>query len=173
MWAAVYTTIDTHCALALISPSQFSICEKFHSIVYFRKEKGFKESCFAAILCAQHINLNIKYQFKLLRINSNFKIDLCKQTNFSQHWSRHSFRKNITIANETPWTLWGSDLVIPVLHRDAQTIPSKQKLPCLAYEAPCSHFSFVFFSPVTTEKSQHSTVAFPTKHLRWQNSLRK
>lgn len=63
------------CALALTSPSQLSLCVKFHSIVYFTKEKGFKESCFAVILCAQHINLNIKYQFKLLRINLNLKID--------------------------------------------------------------------------------------------------
>lgn len=63
------------CTFALISPSWFSLYVKFHSIVYFRKEKGFKESCFAAILCAQHINLNIKYKFKLLRINLNLKID--------------------------------------------------------------------------------------------------
>lgn len=55
--------------------SQFILSVKFHSIVYSRKEKGFKESCFAAFLCAQHINLNIKYWFKLLRINLNLKID--------------------------------------------------------------------------------------------------
>lgn len=76
MRAAVYITTDTHLRVfAHISPSQFSHCVKFHSIVYSGKEKGFKESCFAAVLCAQHINLNIKYRFKLLRINLNLKID--------------------------------------------------------------------------------------------------
>lgn len=74
--AAVSLTTDTHLRVfARISPSQFSHCVKFHSTVYSRKGKGFKESCFAAVLCAQHINLNIKYQFKLLRINLNLKLD--------------------------------------------------------------------------------------------------
>lgn len=69
-------TTDTHLRMfARISPNGFSHCVKFHSIFYSRKDKDFKESCFAAVLCAQHMNLNIKYQFKLLRINLNLKID--------------------------------------------------------------------------------------------------
>lgn len=76
------------------------------------------------------------------------------QTNFIQHWRRDSFRKNITIANETPWTLWGSDLVIPVQHQDAQTT---QQAKITMSSIWSSMFTFFFFFPPLSQKKKANT----------------